>query len=343
MSNSKTTVRVKVSTEAARIVGKDAPRDVQLSAAKGALPLSGNDLVTVLFFFANSRDEQLKELSLATLRELPVSVLGPVVSNPDLHPHLLHFITRERYDSPDVLEKLLQNPALTNETVVFCASRIHEPLLSMIAQNAQRLAEEPEIIDAILKNPHADKALKYRLGWTEKESPALLEEEDGSEASPEKDEAEQGPVAEDEIEEVEEEKLSKYQKALELGVSDKIKLAMTGDKEWRSIFLRDSNKLVSSAALKNPRITEGEVLSLAKLKTTSDELIRIITLNRDWMKSYEMKKAIALHPRTPLNKAMRLMSLFSEKDIKTVAKSKDLPAPLVNNARRMLMAKEKKG
>lgn len=340
MSNSKTTVRVKVSPEAARIVGPQAPRDMKVSAAKGALPLSGADLVTVLFFFANSKDDELKGLALTTLRELPVSVLGPVVSKTDTHPHLLHFVTRERYDSAEVLELLLQNPALANETLVFCASRIHEPLLSMIANNAQRLADAPQIVDAILKNPHADKALKFRFGWVDEEAPALLDEDEVDESS---DEVQEEAAVEGEIEEVEDEKLSKYQQALVLGVSEKIKMALTGDKEWRSIFLRDSNKLVSSAALNNPRITDGEVLNLAKLKTTSDELIRIIIMNKDWMKSYEMKKAITFHPRTPLNKAMRFMSVFSEKDIRAIAKSRELPAALVNNAKRMLMAKEKKG
>ncbi len=351
MSDNKTTVRVRVSPEAARIVGTQAPRDMQLAAARGALPLSGNDLVTVLFFFANSKDEELKSLALATVRELPVSVLGPVARSGDTHPHLLHFLTRERYDSAALLELLLQNPALADETMVFCASRVHEPMLSMIANNAQRLARAPRIVDAILKNPHAGKALKFRFGWVDEEAPALIEEdEEVKEAGEEpaqtaagQDAAPQEKDPPGEIEEAEEEGLSKYQQALELGVADKIKIAMTGDKEWRSIFLRDSNKLVSSAALKNPRITDGEVLALAKLKTTSDELIRIITMNKDWMKSYEMKKAIALHPRTPLNKAMRLMNFFGEKDLKAVAKSRDLPAAIVNNARRMLMAKEKKG
>ncbi len=340
MSDGTTTVRVKVSPEAARIVGKQAPRDLQISAAKGALPLSGNDLITVLFFFANSKDDELKNLALATVRELPSAVLRPVISSAATHPHLLHFVTRERYDTADIIELLLQNPSLADETLIFCASRVHEPMLSMIANNAQRLANAPKIVDAILKNPHADKALKFRFGWVDEEAPALIEEDEpAAESVEEQEEAAEAPG---EIEEVEEEGLSKYQRALELGVADKIKMALTGDKEWRSIFLRDSNKLVSSAALKNPRITDGEVLALAKLKTTSDELIRIITLNKDWMKSYEMKKAIALHPRTPLNKAMRLMSVFNEKDIKAIAKSKELPAAVVNNAKRMIMAKEKK-
>ena len=95
MSDGTTTVRVKVSPEAARIVGKQAPRDLQVTAAKGALPLSGNDLVTVLFFFANSKDNELKSLALATVRELPAAVFRPVISTKETHPHLLHFITRE--------------------------------------------------------------------------------------------------------------------------------------------------------------------------------------------------------------------------------------------------------
>ncbi len=44
------TVRLKVSSEVARIVKPGAPRDAQLAAARGALPLAGKDLLTVHFF-----------------------------------------------------------------------------------------------------------------------------------------------------------------------------------------------------------------------------------------------------------------------------------------------------
>ena len=56
MSKSTTTVRIKVSPQVVRIVGKKAPRDLQLSAARGALPLDVNDLLTVFFFFCNGKD-----------------------------------------------------------------------------------------------------------------------------------------------------------------------------------------------------------------------------------------------------------------------------------------------
>ncbi len=123
-------------------------------------------------------------------------------------------------------------------------------------------------------------------------------------------------------------------------VAEKIKMAQTGDKEWRSLLIREANKMVSSAVLKNPRITEGEVLAVAKNRSASDDLIRIILLNRDWLKNYEMKKALVTHPRTPLQKAMRFMTFLTEKDIKELAKSRNVSQAIVNNARRMLMNKK---
>jgi len=126
-------------------------------------------------------------------------------------------------------------------------------------------------------------------------------------------------------------------------VAEKIKMGLTGDKEWRSILIKDANKLVSAAVLKNPRITDGEVLAIAKNKSSSEELIRLITLNNDWLKNYDIKRALVMHNRTPLPKALRFMGILSEKDIKALAKSRDVSSVLVNNARRMLLAKEQKG
>jgi hypothetical protein len=143
-------------------------------------------------------------------------------------------------------------------------------------------------------------------------------------------------VAEEEI------NASKYQLSLKMEVAEKIKMALTGDKEWRTIFLKDPNKLVSGAVLKNPRITDGEVLTVAKNKSTNDELIRLILLNREWLKHYEIKKALVMHPRTPVPRALRFMTVLSDKDIKTLAKSRSVSQVIVNNARRMLMAKLKK-
>ena len=77
-------------------------------------------------------------------------------------------------------------------------------------------------------------------------------------------------------------------------------------------------------------------------KVPEQELIRLITMNNEWLKNYEIKRALVMHNRTPLPKALRFMSILSEKDIKGLAKSRDVSSVLVNNARRILLAKEKK-
>jgi hypothetical protein len=94
--------------------------------------------------------------------------------------------------------------------------------------------------------------------------------------------------------------------------------------------------------LKNPRITEGEVLAVAKNKSTQEELIRIITQNREWMKNYAIKQALVVHPRVPLVQALRYMSVLSERDLKLLAKSRDVSQAIVNNARRMLNARQQR-
>jgi len=125
-------------------------------------------------------------------------------------------------------------------------------------------------------------------------------------------------------------------------VAEKIKMALTGDKEWRTILLRDSNKLVCGAVLKNPRITDGEVLAVARNRSAGDELIRLILLNNEWIKVPEIRKALVVHPRTPLPKALRFLNAFSEKELKQLAKSRNVSQVIANSARRMLMVKEKK-
>jgi hypothetical protein len=337
---SEETSRIRVSPQVARIVGPEAARDLKLSAARGALPLSGVDLVTVLLVFGRGADVELRALARKTLRELPVSLLSPVVTDSSVSPALLLYVARERLADQSLVERLLQNPATPDDVYLLCARQCDGPILSMIASNSARMQRLPALATAIIANPHADRALKYRLGWLDPDdSPKADEAESSAEVAAEEPVID---VGDDGDEEDEERRLSKYQKSLEIGVSEKIKIAMTGDKEWRSILLRDANKLVSSGVLKNPRITIGEVVSVAKNKTANDELIRIILLNKEWLKTYEMRRALALHPRTPLNKALRFMSMFGEKDLKAVASSKDISAVLVNNARRMLLAKANK-
>lgn len=166
-------------------------------------------------------------------------------------------------------------------------------------------------------------------------------EELADEEEPPGDDGE-NPEEEEKPEEAEDEEFrSKYQLAQTMGVGEKIKMALTGDKEWRSILIKDSNKLVNGAVVKNPRITEGEILTISKSVIQNEEIFRVICMNKDWIKNYEIRKALVMNNKTPLPVALRFMGFLTEKDLGAVAKSKNVSSVLANNARRMLTNKKK--
>jgi hypothetical protein len=338
------TVRLKVSPEVARIVKPGAPRDVQLSAARGALPLAGKDLLTVLFFLCAGKDAEIKKAAVATLKELPSSILATILQDKSLHVKLLNLVTQVRLADGELMGLVITHPETDQKTLMFLAQKGSKDILERLAGHQNMLMESPDVVAAIIANPNAEKALKFRLGWKDpeadkQEEPEEVPEENGDEVD---DEGCSQEELDSMMEEADEEGLSKYQIALELKVSEKIKMALTGDKEWRAILTKDSNKLVKGAVMKNPRITDGEVIMIAKNKTTSDELIRMILLNKDWMKLYEMKKALIVHPKTPPPKAMRMVPFLTMKDLKELAKSRQVSTMVATAARKELELRIKK-
>jgi len=326
-------VQIVIPAEVAKIMSKWGGHSVRLAAARGALPMSGHNLVTVLFVFYHGENEELKEEALSTLITLPAQILLGALNQEELHPSIIDLIVKLRYQDSVVMQAALQHRMIGIKSLLFLAQNSSGDVLDMLAHNDEILRKTEVLKTAIINNIHADKVTKQRLGWVEPE--AEPEPEPVIEPQSESD------IKEDVEEELEEEDLSKYQQLQEMAVADKIKMALTGDKEWRTLLIRESNKQVNTAVLKNPRISEGEVLTVAKNRSSSDELIRIILLNRDWVKLYDMKKALVVHPRTPLQTAVRFMTFLSEKDIRELAKSREVGQVIVNNARRMLMAKKR--
>ncbi|HEY5674421.1 MAG TPA: hypothetical protein VIR78_11990 [Malonomonas sp.] len=336
-------VQIKVPAEVAKIMGKWGGHSVRLAAARGALPMSGPNLVTVLFIFYHGENAELKKEALNTLKTLPAKILLAALSEPELHPAIIDLIVRVRYRDSLLMKEVLTNPMVGLKTLQFLAQHSSGDVLDMLSRNDVVLNKAPLIKKVIINNPSADKLMKIRLGWEDVPEP---EQEPEPENEPsEAQEHEQGGEADrgftaEELETLDEETLSKYQQLLDMPVAEKIKMALTGDKEWRTLLLRESNKLVCNAVLKNPRISDGEVIAVAKNRGSNDDMIRMILLNREWVKHYEVKKALVTHPRTPVQKAMRFMNFLSEKDIKELSKSRGVSQAIVNNARRMLMTKK---
>src|SRR5262245_6982051 len=63
-----------------------------------------------------------------------------------------------------------------------------------------------------------------------------------------------------------------------LPIMKRIKLAMKGSKTQRAQLVRDPNKMVSTAVLSSPKLTEAEVEAFAKAGNVSEDILRIIAM-----------------------------------------------------------------
>ncbi len=333
-------IKIVIPAEVAKIMSKWGGHSVRLAAARGALPMSGHNLITVLFVFCYGEHKELRNEALKTLKTLPAQILLSALSQDELHPSIIDLIVKLRYRDTAVMQGALTHRMIGIKSLLFLAEKSSGDVLDMLSHNDEVMLKTDALRTSIINNKNADKAMKLRLGWVEPVAiPDPIEEEPPEVVSNEADAEEDSEADFDE--DVEEESLSKYQQLQEMTVAEKIKMALTGDKEWRSLLIRESNKQVNTAVLKNPRISEGEVVGVVKNRSAPEELIRIILLNRDWVKLIEIKKALVAHPRTPLQTAVRYMTFLSEKDIRELAKSREVGQAIVNNAKRMLMTKKR--
>lgn len=132
---------------------------------------------------------------------------------------------------------------------------------------------------------------------------------------------------------------SLFQRIQRMKVTEKIRLAMTGDKEARNFLVRDSNRLVQFAIISNPRISEGEVAAIACSRNVDEDVLRRIANNREWTKLYPIRLALSTNPKTPVPIATKLVATLITKDLKQIAKSKSVATAVAQTARRLLPEK----
>lgn len=131
------------------------------------------------------------------------------------------------------------------------------------------------------------------------------------------------------------------QKIAKLNTAQKIALAMKGNKEVRSILIRETNKLIAEAVVKSPRLTPQEVISFANSRSINDVVIRYIANNREFVRSYGVKLALVNNPKAPFPIASRFLAMLRDTDLKSVAKSKSVSGAISQMAVRMVKAKMK--
>jgi hypothetical protein len=129
------------------------------------------------------------------------------------------------------------------------------------------------------------------------------------------------------------------QKINRLDVKGRIQLALKGNKEERSILIRDGTKVVALAVLEAPKLADGEVEKFASQKNVLEAVLRQIPLKRRFMKNYIVVRNLVANPRTPLDLGLGLMKNLLVTDLKNLSNNKEVSETIRNLAMKMYKQK----
>jgi hypothetical protein len=349
-------------------VDEKASIPLRMMGAKGLVPaVAPNDLVTMLYFLSFDPDPGVRETAVKSAAGLPERIWSAALRSEDLEAPVLDWMADRLGTGAVAMQAILLNPATSDETVARLAPTVPTALVEIIRQNELRLLRHDDIVRGLCRNPNAlastiDGACDFcvrnglvlldvpqmieahrRVHGTDpsarpaEDSAAVLMAEYGAELA--HDAEEKGsmppPTAEQEAK-----RLNMTQRVLKMSVAEKIKLATLGNREARTLLLRDSNRLVSLAAAQSPRMTDGEILGLANSKTSSADVLRYIYESREFVKVYAVRTALVHNPKVPLPTALRFLPTLQERDIKELSRDRNVPATVQAQAKAWLMKRE---
>lgn len=124
---------------------------------------------------------------------------------------------------------------------------------------------------------------------------------------------------------VAEKKLSVLQRIARMSTAERVKTAFNGGREERTILIRDGAKIVQSAVLASPKLTEPEAELFAGAKNVSENVLREIARSRRFLKNYHVVRNLVNNPKCPLDIALTFVKNLLVYDLKSLRFNKGVP------------------
>jgi hypothetical protein len=347
----------------ARIRRDEVPREFVAMAARGFLPFPQEDLIAILAVLSERDDPAIAADARQSLQEIPREGLL-VFAHQESAPAPALASLLKAFDDQEIVSALLRNRSMPNDAVVELAGAADGRIQEIIVTNQRRLIEEPKILDALLANTQltADvrrRALEAREEFFEKratrdakrkaepveveQEPLDAEAQQALDAILEQiDDAEDVPITQTPPADAPEEEKSIWIRIVSMTISERVKLAFQGGRTERSILIKDRNRLVCTAVIKSPRVTESEVESYASMRNLESEVLRLIATNREWMRKYPIMQALVRNPKAPIGVVLPLINRLNLRDLKNLSQDRNVPEAVRRSARRIFVARAAK-
>jgi len=331
-----------------------APRHLRLAAARGALPLARNVLLRLYVGLSSESDEEIRGQARHSLEGLAHGELLDALADEECAPEVLDFFAPAAARDEALAERIAFHRAVPPGALGVLARDGNGRVIDLVLTNQQRLLAHPDLLERLAANPALRAEQRGRLLELLERATSLAEAAAGAGDEPEITEearevarllqvdvgelfAASEIVGGEEFETSDDPAIrSAYRKILNLNTAQKAVLAMRGGREERQILVRDGNRLVALAVLRNPKLVEDDVEGYARMRGVSGDVLREIGQHREWTKSYPVVVALVNNPKTPQGVAMNVIPRLQKQDLRRLIGNRDIPELIRRAAKRTL-------
>jgi hypothetical protein len=291
---------------------------------------------------------EFHDRALAMLNLISDSVRENYVQKKEANPQVAEFILNAalQNDTFNTLNTIIQNQHFPTEFLLSIAAQGKSVTLEVLLDNQVRLIAYPEILEKIELNPECGAFIHGKI----KELREFYFHAQVTDVIPEKEvlndlakisDLEQGPDKELGQAALQQKAMTALQRINRMSISQRIRLALTGDKTERVILIKDANRMVQLAVIESPKMADDEVLIHTRNLSLSGELIGKIANNRDWTKNYAIILALVQNPKTPIHRAISFIKQLHSRDLKMIIQDRNVNPVIRNLATNLQKEKER--
>jgi hypothetical protein len=279
----------------------------------GSISLAPEDRAELLAVLTMDSDPGVAERAKGCLLTQSLESLQVALARPDADLKLFEYCADNMGGRPEVADRMAANAACPAEYVTRVSADLTHVGIQTLLDNLDRLSSYPALGIALAYSEAATPEQKELLA--EIETNAFLEEKVIEEVAKE---------AEPDVKK----RVSLLQRMAKMNIVQRIQLAVKGGREERMLLIRDPNKIVQRGVLQSPRLTDLEVENFAAMTNVSQEVLRIISKNRNFMKNYVVTRNLTKNPKSPLDVSLHLLPRLVPTDLKQLAANKNVPETL---------------
>jgi hypothetical protein len=292
----------------------------KLALCAGTISLAPEDRAELLAVLSMDKDPAVAERAKGCLLTQSLESLQAALARPDADLKLFEYCADNMSGRPEVADRMAANAACPAEFVTRVSADLTSVGIQALLDNLDRLSSYPALGIALAYSEAATAEQKELLA--EIETNAFLEEQVIAEAAAE---------AEPDVKK----RVSLLQRMAKMNIVQRIQLAVKGGREERMLLIRDPNKIVQRGVLQSPRLTDLEIENFAAMTNVSQEVLRIISKNRNFMKSYVVIKNLTKNPKSPLDVSLHLLPHLTPTDLKQLCANKNVPETLRSSATKL--------